>query len=95
MTDFARPVGLLDSRGCSRNNRMPMNKPHLKFTRIDMAAGWATPEGHPAGVIVRGARVDRPRSSNSATTKEHQPPSGTLSGGQYLCLCHRLRASSH
>jgi hypothetical protein len=31
-------------------SRMPMNKPHLEFTRVDMAAGWATPDGYPAGI---------------------------------------------
>ncbi len=29
---------------------MPMNKPHLEFTRINMADGWATPPGYPAGI---------------------------------------------
>jgi hypothetical protein len=29
---------------------MPMNKPHLEFTRVDLAAGWETPPGYPAGI---------------------------------------------
>ena len=29
---------------------MPMNKPHLEFTRVNMAEGWATPPGYPAGI---------------------------------------------
>src|SRR4051812_22580627 len=29
---------------------MPMNKPHLEFTRVDMNSGWATPPGYPAGI---------------------------------------------
>ncbi len=29
---------------------MPMNKPHLEFTRVDMNAGWATPPGYPPGI---------------------------------------------
>ena len=29
---------------------MPMNKPHLEFQRLDMEAGWATPEGYPPGI---------------------------------------------
>src|SRR6516162_4466392 len=29
---------------------MPMNKPHLEFTRVDMKSGWATPPGYPAGI---------------------------------------------
>ena len=29
---------------------MPMNKPHLEFTRVDMNNGWATPPGYPPGI---------------------------------------------
>jgi hypothetical protein len=29
---------------------MPMNKPHLEFTSVDLGTGWATPEGYPAGI---------------------------------------------
>ena len=29
---------------------MPMNKPHLEFTRVDMNSGWATPPGYPSGI---------------------------------------------
>ena len=29
---------------------MPMNKPHLEFTRVDMNTGWVTPPGYPAGI---------------------------------------------
>ena len=29
---------------------MPMNKPHLEFTRVDMAEGWASPPGYPSGI---------------------------------------------
>jgi hypothetical protein len=29
---------------------MQMSKPHLEFTRVDMVAGWATPQGYPAGI---------------------------------------------
>lgn len=29
---------------------MPMNKPHLEFTAVDLSAGWATPEGYPSGI---------------------------------------------
>src|SRR5437773_2766352 len=35
--------------GCRRPS-MPMNKPHLEFTRVDMNTGWATPTGYPAGI---------------------------------------------
>jgi hypothetical protein len=29
---------------------MPVNKPHLEFHPVDMARGWATPPGYPAGI---------------------------------------------
>jgi hypothetical protein len=29
---------------------MPMNKPHLEFHPVDMASGWVTPPGYPAGI---------------------------------------------
>jgi len=29
---------------------MPMNKPHIEFTRVDMKDGWHTPAGYPAGI---------------------------------------------
>ena len=29
---------------------MPINKPHLEFHRLDMASGWETPAGYPAGI---------------------------------------------
>lgn len=29
---------------------MPMNKPHIEFTRVDMNDGWHTPPGYPAGI---------------------------------------------
>jgi hypothetical protein len=29
---------------------MPMNKPHLEFTRVDLNEGWVTPPGYPAGI---------------------------------------------
>jgi hypothetical protein len=29
---------------------MPMNKPHLEFTRVDMTEGWASLPGYPAGI---------------------------------------------
>ena len=29
---------------------MPMNKPHLEFTRVDMTTGWASPPGYPTGI---------------------------------------------
>jgi hypothetical protein len=32
------------------SRRMPTNKPHLEFHRLDMSSGWATPPGYPAGI---------------------------------------------
>jgi hypothetical protein len=29
---------------------MPMNKPHIEFTRLDMNEGWHSPPGYPAGI---------------------------------------------
>lgn len=29
---------------------MPMNKPHLEFTAVDLSEGWATPAGYPSGI---------------------------------------------
>jgi hypothetical protein len=31
-------------------NPMCINKPHLEFTRVDLAAGWEIPVGYPAGI---------------------------------------------
>jgi hypothetical protein len=32
------------------DHRIPMNKPHLEFTRVEMLSGWETPEGYPVGI---------------------------------------------
>lgn len=29
---------------------MPMNKPHIEFTRLDMTEGWHSPPGYPSGI---------------------------------------------
>jgi hypothetical protein len=29
---------------------MPMNKPHIEFTRLDMNEGWHSPPGYPPGI---------------------------------------------
>ena len=29
---------------------MPVNKPHREFHAVDMATGWSTPPGYPAGI---------------------------------------------
>ena len=48
---------------------MAINKPHLEFHRLDMASGWTTPPGYPAGIeqkILAGA-LDEGRHSGSRT----------------------------
>jgi hypothetical protein len=48
---------------------LAVNKPHLEFHPIDMAAGWATPPGYPAGIeqkILAGA-LDEKKKSGSRT----------------------------
>lgn len=48
---------------------MAVNKPHLEFHALDMASGWATPPGYPAGIeqkILAGA-LDEERGSGSRT----------------------------
>lgn len=37
---------------------MPVNKPHLEFTTLDLGTGWEVPEGYPPGIeqkILAGA----------------------------------------
>lgn len=37
---------------------MPIDKPHLEFTRLDMSQGWEVPPGYPPGIeqkILSGA----------------------------------------
>ena len=48
---------------------MPMNKPHLEFTRIDMNTGWATPPGYPAGIQqkILASDLDESRKMGSRT----------------------------
>jgi hypothetical protein len=29
---------------------MPMNKPHIEFTRLDLNTGWHSPPGYPPGI---------------------------------------------
>jgi len=48
---------------------VPINKPHLEFHRVDMAAGWSTPAGYPSGIeqkILAGG-LDEERRSGSRT----------------------------
>ena len=48
---------------------MPMNKPHSEFQRVDMAEGWATPPGYPAGIQqkILGERPRRDPQDGSRT----------------------------
>ena len=48
---------------------MPMNKPHLEFQRVDMAEGWATPAGYPAGIQqkILASDLDETRKMGSRT----------------------------
>jgi hypothetical protein len=48
---------------------MPMNKPHLEFAPVDMAAGWATPDGYPAGIYqkILASDLDEARKIGSRT----------------------------
>jgi hypothetical protein len=46
-----------------------MSKPHLEFHRLDMSAGWATPEGYPPGIQqkILTNDLDERRKSGSRT----------------------------
>ena len=48
---------------------MPMNKPHLEFLRVDLAEGWATPPGYPAGIKqkILASDIDETRKMGSRT----------------------------
>ena len=48
---------------------MPMNKPHLEFTRVDLNAGWVTPPGYPAGIKqkILASDIDESRKMGSRT----------------------------
>lgn len=48
---------------------MPFNKPHLEFVELDMAAGWETPPGYPAGIKqkILASDIDERRKTGSRT----------------------------
>jgi hypothetical protein len=48
---------------------MPMNKPHLEFSRLDMSAGWAVPEGYPEGIKqkILASDIDETKKTGSRT----------------------------
>jgi len=48
---------------------MPMNKPHLEFTRVDLHSGWASPPGYPAGIKqkILASDIDEKEKSGSRT----------------------------
>jgi ChrR Cupin-like domain len=45
------------------------SKPHLEFTAVDLAAGWATPDGYPAGIKqkILASDIDERARSGSRT----------------------------
>src|ERR671919_411209 len=65
----------LDLCGSGRDHRaqgelrMPMNKPHLEFQRVDMSEGWKTPPGYPAGIQqkILASDLDETRKMGSRT----------------------------
>jgi ChrR Cupin-like domain len=48
---------------------MAMNKPHLEFSRLDMGAGWAVPDGYPPGIKqkILASDIDERGKSGSRT----------------------------
>src|SRR6185369_4692066 len=55
--------------GATGGWRMEVNKPHLEFHAVDMASGWSTPPGYPAGIeqkILAGS-LDEERGGGSRT----------------------------
>ncbi len=48
---------------------MPMNKPHLEFSRLDLSAGWVVPEGYPEGIKqkILASDIDEKKKSGSRT----------------------------
>jgi ChrR Cupin-like domain len=48
---------------------MPMNKPHLEFTRVNMAEGWTMLPGYPAGIKqkVLASNLDESHKKGSRT----------------------------
>src|SRR6266446_3952094 len=62
----ATDIGIRDR---AVEEKMPMNKPHLEFTRVDMNNGWATPTGYPAGIKqkILASDLDETRKMGSRT----------------------------
>ena len=55
---------------------MPMNKPHLEFHPVDMAGGWETPPGYPAGIqqkILSGALDEENKRGSRSRLLRFQP----------------------
>lgn len=46
-----------------------MNKPHLEFTKLDMASGWATPPDYPEGIKqkILASDIDEAKKTGSRT----------------------------
>lgn len=55
---------------------MPTNKPHLEFHRLDMATGWETPPGYPAGIeqkILAGTLDEMAKTGSRTRLLRFQP----------------------
>jgi hypothetical protein len=50
-------------------HRMPKNKPHLEFHRLDLKTGWETPPGYPRGISgkILASDLDEKRKTGSRT----------------------------
>src|SRR5262249_31233418 len=57
------------NRPKGRTRRMPMNKPHLEFHKVEMGEGWGTPPGYPAGIQqkILASDLDETRKMGSRT----------------------------
>src|SRR5262249_6361637 len=64
----AADIGIVDGHNAELC-AMPMNKPHLEFTRVDMNTGWATPPGYPAGIQqkILASDIDETKKMGSRT----------------------------
>jgi hypothetical protein len=55
---------------------MPVDKPHLEFSPVDLLTGWEVPDGYPAGMeqkILAGALDERARTGTRTRLLRFQP----------------------
>ena len=60
---------------------MAVNKPHLEFHALDMAAGWETPAGYPVGIeqkIIAGSLDEAGRRGNRTRLLRFAPQAFTI-----------------